>query len=122
MYGIVYLIIDGTNDLEYVGQTTHSAEERFKEHAISKYYIGNAIRAHGVENFTTAILKECASKEELDLWEKHFIKSRSTKIPYGYNFTDGGEGVKGLHPSPKICSNNIESKEERKHFCGATSI
>ena len=104
MYGVVYLIIDGTNDLEYVGQTTKTAEERFKAHTISKHYIGKAIRAHGVENFTTAILKECASKDELDRWEKHFIKSRGTKVPYGYNFTDGGEGVRGVHHSPKTCS------------------
>ena len=92
MYGVVYLIIDGTNDKEYVGQTIHSVEGRFKKHMKKDFYIGKAIRAHGVENFTTAILKECESKEELDRWEKHFIKSRDTMVPNGYNLTNGGEG------------------------------
>ncbi len=92
MYGVVYLIIDGTNDREYVGQTTRSVEQRFSEHQKSEFLIGKVIRAHGAENFTTATVKECASKEELDFWEKYLIKSRDTLVPNGYNLTDGGEG------------------------------
>ena len=94
-YGVIYLLIDGTNDKEYVGQTIRSIEERFKQHMKSNYPLGRAIRAHGTENFATAIIKECESKEELNLFEKHFIKSRNTKSPNGYNLTDGGEGVVG---------------------------
>jgi len=90
-YGVIYLLIDGTNDKEYVGQTTRSVEERFKEHVRKNYYIGNAIRAHGENMFTIAIIKECENKEELNLWEKHFIRSRDTKYPNGYNLTDGGD-------------------------------
>ena len=95
-YGVVYLIVDGTNDLEYVGQTTKTAEERFKEHMRNKKsLIGKSIRAHGVENFTVVILKECERPEELDRWEKYFIKWRNTMYPNGYNFTEGGEGTVG---------------------------
>ena len=111
VYGVVYLLVDGTNDFEYVGQTTQTVEERFKQHAKDDYYIGRAIRAHGAENFDTAILKECASKEELDLWEKHFIKSRNTKAPNGYNLTDGGEGIVGLERSPEHCAKLSASKK-----------
>ena len=97
VYGIIYLLIDGTNDFEYVGQTTRSLEVRFKQHAKSKKhtYISNAIQSHGEDMFVKAILKICYSKEELDFWEKHFIKSRDTKYPNGYNITDGGDGVVG---------------------------
>lgn len=97
VYGIIYLIIDGTNDMEYVGQTTRPPEVRFKQHAKCKSntYISNAIQTHGEENFTILVLKECSSKEELDFWEKYFIKSRDTKYPNGYNLTDGGDGVVG---------------------------
>ena len=95
-YGVVYLIIDETNDLEYVGQTTQSVEKRFKEHARNKKsLIGKSIRAHGAENFVVVILKECESPEKLDRWEKYFIKSRNTLFPNGYNFTEGGEGTVG---------------------------
>ncbi len=93
VYGVVYLIIDGTNDKEYVGQTTRSVEIRFKEHAnYNDSYINHAIRAHGEDMFATAILKVCMNKEELDFWERYFIRSRNTIYPNGYNLTDGGEG------------------------------
>ena len=112
-YGIVYLIIDGTNDLEYVGQTTKTAEERFNEHAKNKNsYIGRSIRAHGEDKFVIAILKVCYSKEDLDFWEKHFIKSRNTIYPNGYKFTEGGEGGK---PCDEVRAKISESKSGAKH-------
>lgn len=93
VYGVIYLLIDGTNDKEYVGQTTRTVEERFKEHAnYNNSYIDNAIRAHGADMFVVAVLKECANKEELDFWERYLIRSRNTIAPNGYNLTDGGEG------------------------------
>ena len=100
VYGVIYLITCLVTGMKYVGQTTHSVELRFKEHAKTDSYIGKAIRAHGAENFTVVILKECYSKEELDHWEMHFIKSHNTMVPCGYNMTEGGEG-------------NIPSKETR---------
>lgn len=101
VYGVVYLLIDGTNDREYVGKTVRSVKRRFKQHAKADTYIGKAIRAHGAENFVIVTLKECANKEDLDYWEKYFIKSRNTMAPNGYNFTEGGEGTVGCHPSDK---------------------
>lgn len=60
--GLIHLIIDGTNDKEYVGQTTRTVEERLAEHKrCQTSNIGRATRKHGAENFTTAILKECDS-------------------------------------------------------------
>ena len=100
--GVIYLIIDGTNDGEYVGQTTRSVEIRFKEHLNADSYIGNVIKAHDENNFTTAILKECANQDELNYWERWFIKWRDTMHPNGYNLTEGGEG--GI-PSEKARKN-----------------
>ena len=101
VYGVVYTIIDGTNDFEYIGQTIGTVEKRFKEHTKSPYRIGRAIRKHGAENFVIAILKVCYSKEELDFWEKHFIKSRNTLSPNGYNLTEGGESNL---PCAEVCA------------------
>ena len=101
IYGVVYGLIDGTNDFEYIGQTTRSIEKRFKRHMKADSYIGRAIRDHGVDMFTTVILKVCYSKEELDRWERHMIRSRDTKAPSGYNLTDGGEGTVGLKFTPE---------------------
>ena len=95
IYGVIYLLIDGTNDREYVGQTILTVEERFKGHMRGNQYIDAVIRKRGADLFATAVLKVCYNKAELDFWEKHFIKSRDTKAPNGYNLTDGGEGVVG---------------------------
>ena len=35
VYGVIYLLINAINDKEYVGQTTKTAEERFKEHILN---------------------------------------------------------------------------------------
>ena len=35
-YGIIYLLIDCTNDFEYVGQTTQTFERRFSQHKYGK--------------------------------------------------------------------------------------
>lgn len=113
VYGVIYVLIDGTNDMKYVGQTTRTAEERFKEHMNhKKQYIDKMIHAHGKDLFTWAIIKECYSQEELDCWEKHMIKSRDTKFPNGYNMTNGGEKSLGWHHTSKskaIMSNKSKS-------------
>ena len=104
VYGVVYTIIDGTNDFEYIGQTTRSVEKRFKEHSRENTYIGRAIRAHGAENFVIVILKKCANKDEMDFWERHLIKSYDTMSPKGYNCTEGGDGLVGLKHTPEHCA------------------
>ena len=119
MYGVVYTIIDGTNDFEYIGQTTRSVKQRFKEHANAPYRIGKAIRAHGADMFVLAILKVCYSKEEMDFWERHFIKSRNTMTPNGYNLTEGGEGMPGFSPSEETRAQMSASRTgEKNHFFG----
>ena len=115
-YGIVYLLIDGTNDKEYVGQTTRTVEERFNEHKKSDFLIGRAIRAHGEENFVIAILKKCETSEELDHWEKHFIKSRNTMSPNGYNLTDGGERNFIMLPETRAKMSASHSGEKNYNF------
>ncbi len=116
VYGIVYLLIDGTNDRHYVGQTTKTLEERFKRHARSKKsLIGRTIRTHGADNFVSVILKECDSKKELDRWEKHFIKSYDSMSPNGYNFTEGGDGVVGYSPTAEVLAKIVASHTGKKH-------
>ena len=124
VYGVIYLLIDGTNDYEYVGQTTRTVEKRFKEHAVADSCIGNAIRDHGVDMFVIAILKECYSPEELNRCEMHMIRSRNTRFPNGYNMTDGGEGGLfgednywfGKHIPADACLKMAEVKRADTHY------
>ena len=59
-------------------------------------------------------MKACTSKEELDRWEKYFIKSRDTKNPNGYNLTDGGEGLAGMKHKPETIAKMSATKLGKK--------
>lgn len=84
------------NGMKYVGKTTRAIEERFNEHTKAKTHLGNSIRFHGAENFLLEIIEECETQEQLNEREIFWIAELNTKHPYGYNFTDGGEGSKGF--------------------------
>ena len=52
IYGVVYLILNMLNGKKYVGQTTKTVEERFRQHKrCKKGLIGKAIRKYGKEKF-----------------------------------------------------------------------
>lgn len=113
MYGVVYLILNKVNGRKYVGQTVQPLKVRFKEHARKKdnTLISNAIRKYGKENFYCGVIKTCASKEELDYWEKYYIAALHTKKTYGYNLTDGGEGFVGYRHTPEVLAKIRETKK-----------
>lgn len=108
-FGYIYLLVDYSTEKRkcYVGQTTRPVKVRFNEHCRRRdTYIEKAINAHGKENFSYHILKECYSQEELDLWECLLIILLNTKRPFGYNIADGGEGASGWHPTPEQTAEN----------------
>ena len=111
-FGVVYLILNKVNGKRYVGQTVQPLKKRFDKHAkCNTTLIGKAIQKYGRENFYCGVIKTCASKAEMDYWEKHFIVALKSKVPYGYNMTDGGEGTIGLEFTP----------EHRAHLSAALS-
>ena len=91
-YGVIYKITNKLNGMPYIGQTTRTIAERFKEHTQAPTYIGNAMRKYGMENFTIEIIAECANQEELNAQEIRFIAEYDSMAPKGYNRTEGGEG------------------------------
>ena len=124
VFGVVYLLINLVNGKMYVGQTIQPLKARMKQHLGGKLCVDKAIRKHKPKNFRCEILKCCASKAELDAWERFFIAALKTKSPLGYNLTDGGEGgtpcdetrkkrsdaLKGRPKSPKHRAKLAESK------------
>ena len=99
--GYIYLRTNKINGKKYIGQVT---TKRFKARQnkwnnLNLPYAGNVInnarKKYGIESFGFEILKECED-EELDYWEKYYIKELNTKVPYGYNMTDGGGGTSGF--------------------------
>lgn len=88
-----------TNGKKYVGQTIHSAQERFTQHCkpseTNCRLLNRAIAAHGKENFTVSVLESVTTVKELDEREMFWIAELGTLSPNGYNLNGGGNG-KGI--------------------------
>ena len=85
----------------YFGKTKNVAQ-RFKKHAraLNKSPLANAFRKYGVGCVEVRVVyKNCSEKCCFDA-EKRFIKKHNTRVPNGYNLTDGGEGFTGGRHSP----------------------
>lgn len=100
--GIVYLVRNKVNGMQYVGQTCWSLEARKERHEKlaekgSKTHFHNAIRKYGVDAFDWRVLWSNVDKEDLNDLEIRWIELLNTRSPNGYNLTDGGDGFKGNH-------------------------
>ena len=94
--GYIYIIKNYCNEKVYVGQTTHSIQERFNQHmkpsTIKKresYKLYNAIAKYGKENFYIELLEE-TTPDKLDEREIFYIE-KFDSYKNGYNSTNGGD-------------------------------
>lgn len=112
--GVIYVRPNLINGKKYVGQATNLKTRQNKWKSTSGHYAGKAIDAarkkYGIDNFGFEILKECKD-DELDYWEKYYIKELNTKVPYGYNMTDGGEGMTGYTHSQETKKKLSEARK-----------
>lgn len=108
--GVIYLRTNLVNGMKYVGQTRNLATRKHNWKTLNKSYSNKIIDEdrliYGLDNFTFEILKECNTKDELDEWERYYIKKLNTKYPNGYNMCDGGRG----------CSGWVMPEEQRKRL------
>lgn len=111
---IVYKITNTLNGKIYIGQTKQKIEKRFLQHSKADSPLGQAIRQCGIENSTIEVIEECKNQNELNEREIFWIKVLKSKIPYGYNRTNGGGGFKKYSQKvlPKeICLTHSEKQE-----------
>lgn len=99
--GCVYLITVFRGEFKppkkYIGQTTRSMEERFKEHLNSwsdnkdrNSPLSRSIKKYGCENVECEILFESENIEELNEIEKFYIlEFRTLEENFGYNVKNG---------------------------------
>lgn len=102
---LVYCIKNIINNKEYIGLTTRTLEERWKQHVYESNKedswewntpLGNAIKKYGDQSFKVYILKECFDIGDLKQQEINLIKQRKSLVEYGgYNLTEGGDGRLG---------------------------
>ena len=84
----------------YVGRTSLTADERFRQHCWSRQPVGTAIRKYGRENCVVAVLHHDLSWVEAGVLEQFYISEFATRVrENGYNVTAGGEGTVGFRHS-----------------------
>lgn len=95
--GTIYYLINSVNNKVYVGKTSTSIKQRWKEHCTatrnkSQHAIHRAMRKHGIEKFQIKTLSENVPSEELNKMEIIWIILMNSLPPNGYNMTQGGQG------------------------------
>ena len=95
----IYKITNLINGKMYVGKTTKTIQQRFKEHCqdskkerLSHRPLYSDMKEYGCENFSIELLEEDNSNPEQK--EIYWIEKLNTKIPNGYNIALGGNGKK----------------------------
>lgn len=98
--GIVYLARNTMNGKGYVGRTIRELKHRTRNHRSeakrgSRTAFHCAIRKYGFASFAWQILTICQTRGDLNTAERLYITMLRTKVPNGYNRTDGGLGASG---------------------------
>lgn len=102
---LVYMVRNEVNGKIYVGKTHRSLRSRWNQHKSdarlgSHLLLHRAIRKYGSDHFTLSILENAITSDEvLSAAEVKYIRQFSSKVPVGYNLTDGGEGISGVDAS-----------------------
>ena len=93
----IYKIVNDVNNKLYIGKTTKTIEERFKQHlkkAKDKVnrYLYDAMNHYGIDHFSVSLIEECTDNI-VDERERYWIAFyHSNDKNFGYNMTEGGEG------------------------------
>lgn len=95
----IYCITNLINNKRYVGKTTLTIEERFKEHCreskkqrYDKRPLYNAMNKYGIENFKVEELEHVEDESILSEREIFWINELQTYGHNGYNASKGGDG------------------------------
>jgi group I intron endonuclease len=97
----VYMAKNTINNKIYIGKTVVGLKKRISRHFYdaskgSNHIFHRAIIKYGRESFVFNVISLCRDDKEALEKEKELIVFYNSKIPVGYNMTDGGEGFSGL--------------------------
>jgi len=93
----LYIVTNSCSGKQYVG-LTKNLDCRFKQHTSangSAPALHAAIKKYGADKFIFSHICDAFNFEAACDLERMLIQQHNTKAPYGYNLTDGGEGVVG---------------------------
>jgi len=114
-----YIITNKQNGKSYVGITTRKIARRWYEHC----YVGNscgqllnkAINKYGIDAFEIQVVASAKTISDLKELEKQLIVQYQTKVPNGYNLTDGGDGLTGYRHTEEQKKRNGDAKRGTIH-------
>ncbi len=96
--GCVYCVTNKLNGKKYVGKTMRTMAERKAEHELasrtpkSTIVFHLALKKYGFDAFDWEIVFIGSTESTLFKIETLTIRDEKTKLPLGYNMSDGGEG------------------------------
>lgn len=121
----IYRITNTVNGKAYIGQTTKTAEARFKEHLYvaktqpSDWHFAKAIRKYGDTVWKVEVIDFAFSAAEAHEKECALIAEHNTVVA-GYNSTNGGEGATGYEwtaeQRQRASDNAYERTDEHREF------
>lgn len=112
---VIYKFTNLVNQKVYISQTRREFRERLAKHIWQMnndpYYFHRALAKYGLSNFDIEILAVCQNPEDLNGLEIYWIDYyKSTDSQFGYNLTQGGNGV----PRETSIKKHIEKDETRR--------
>lgn len=88
----IYKVTNLVNGKLYIGFTTQSIQIRLKQHKKSKSALGLAIRKYGSDKFKIeSIFCGFDKHDTITNFESYFIRVNNSRVPNGYNVSNGGE-------------------------------
>lgn len=94
-YNCIYMYINKINGKRYIGQTNDFIRRHMehKKPSTNEQPIDIAFNKYGADNFEIVILAENLTEEQMNEYEKFFIKRYNTLVinDKGYNIKDGGK-------------------------------
>jgi len=111
--GFIYLTTNLINKKIYIGQRKYTKNTRRDENYLgSGILLIRSIKKHGRQNFQRIILKQCINIEELNEYEKKFIKQYNSLDPLvGYNLYEGGYFTPIRNEEFKINMSNMKKQQ-----------
>jgi group I intron endonuclease len=117
-FGVIYMYRNEINQKKYVGQTI-DLHKRMLQHKKGYFFkngqcslLTQALNKYKEENFDISVLRECASKDEMDFWETFYIKEYNC-LEHGYNIMAGKYCPEGV---PKSVREKLRKTSQGKKW------